>query len=99
MSLLFINMMWSVPCGRPLAESSVLPQMLSQWPEHHTAQRFLMGPCGTCIHKQIKINPVKTDLKANMLLFKMSNLYLQLGPFFINPTKQKCYAKWSTLYT
>ncbi len=43
-----------IPCGRLPAESSERPQMLSQWPERHTAQRFLMGPCGTCKHKHIK---------------------------------------------
>lgn len=88
-------MQQSVPCGRPPAESSVLPQTLSRWPEHHTGQRFLMGPCGTCIHKQIT---VKSDLKVKRLLLKISNLYLQLGSFFINSTKQKRNAKWSTLY-
>lgn len=40
------------PCGRPPARSSVHPLKLSQLPERHTEQRFLMGPCGTYGHEK-----------------------------------------------
>lgn len=49
----------AVPCGKPPAESSALPRMPSRWPEHHTAQRFLMDPCGTWIHPRFKKNKKK----------------------------------------
>lgn len=45
-----------IPCGRPPVESSELPRRQSRWHEHHTAQTFLMGPCGTCAHKPNKGN-------------------------------------------
>lgn len=64
--------MWSVPCGRPLAENFVLPQTLSRWPEHHTAQRFLMDPCGTCIHKQITVKSLWSQNQSWTCLFKIS---------------------------
>lgn len=57
-----------IPCGRPPAESSGLPQRQSRWPGHHTGQRCLMGPCGTYTHKVEKSGGVEFQETFHHLL-------------------------------
>lgn len=59
--------------------------MLSQWPEHHTVQRFLMGPCGTCIHKQTAINTGKMVFKVKCICLKCQIFTDSWGPFSSTP--------------